>query len=233
MAQTSSQAIGLAGPDHRNDALDHLRIGRRPFIGLQRAHRRAGNRIEFGDAEIVEQRLLHIDEIANADERKIRPVRLARVRIDRGGTGRHDVRIFGVQIDERIGCDDEKLRRVDGLAGPDDRVPIARQFVARRIFSGGMAGAREEMRDQDRVRFIGIQRPVAFPADLHILDRRATRRLVGRHRKCFLFNDHVLRERRPCKRKGGRKKGRLEQRVPRETFHRDPPSFAVRRNATE
>src|SRR3712207_9592695 len=38
--------IGIAarGSDHRHDALDHVGIGHRPFIRLQRAHGRADDR---------------------------------------------------------------------------------------------------------------------------------------------------------------------------------------------
>src|SRR3712207_7725006 len=42
------------------------------------------------------------------------------------------------------------LFRSDRLAGADDRVPVARQLVARVVAAGGVAGAREVVRDEDR-----------------------------------------------------------------------------------
>jgi hypothetical protein len=101
------------------------------------------------------------------------------------------VLVVRIEIDQRVGRQDEVLVRVERLARSDDRVPVAR-LVVRVILAGGMTGAGEEMRDQDGVRSVGIQRAVALPADLDVPDCFTTDRAVDRQREGFLLDDAVI-----------------------------------------
>jgi hypothetical protein len=67
------EGIAAGGPDHRHDPFDHLRIGDRPFIGLQRAHRRADHCLQLRDPQALDQSLLDVDEVAHADDGKLMP----------------------------------------------------------------------------------------------------------------------------------------------------------------
>src|SRR3954463_7166138 len=79
-------------------------------------------------------------------------VGLAGRRVDRRRSGRDDVLVLRAEVDQRIRRDDEIAVRIDRLAGADDRVPIAGRPVLGLVLAGGVAGAREEVRDEDRVR---------------------------------------------------------------------------------
>jgi hypothetical protein len=177
--------------DHRDDALDHLRIARGPFVGLQRSHRGAHHRLELADAEALDQRLLDVDEILDADHRKAHGVGLAGVGVDARGPGGDHVGRVDVEVDQRVRGEHVVFVGVDRLAGADDRVPIAGGLVARRIFAERVAGAAEEVRDQNRVRLVGIERPRRLPADFHALDRGARHGRVARQFEGLLLDEEV------------------------------------------
>jgi hypothetical protein len=154
------------------------------------------------DAERVEQCLLHVDEVAEGDDREAHAVRLARVRIDRGRPSRGRVRVLGVDVDQVVGADDEELVRVDRLAGADDRLPIAGCGIALLVLAGGVRIAGEEMRDDDDVVARGVELAVALPADFHVLDRLVSDGGVARHREDLLLDDAD-----PALGQGGRSEG--------------------------
>ena len=179
---------GLRRADHRHDALDHLRMARRPVVGLQRAHRGAGDGMQPADAEAFHQSLLDIDEIADADDREVHAPGLA-------GVGVHGRRSGGdgaaghVEVHQRVGGEDEVLVGVDRLARADDPVPVARRLVLRLVLAEGVAVAGEEMRDQDGIGAVGVELARGLPADLHALDRPAAERRVARHLEDLLLDD--------------------------------------------
>src|SRR3954451_12764276 len=78
----------------------HLGIAHAPLQRLHAAHRGADHRYE-ADAEMIEQKLLRSDHIADEELRKFY-MRLRR-RVRRGG---------GEPIADRVGADDEELVRI-------------------------------------------------------------------------------------------------------------------------
>ena len=184
------ERVAAGGADHRQDAVDHPRVRHRPLVGLERAHRRPGDRPQPLDAEALDERLLQRDEILDRDHREAHAVAAAGLRIDRRRAGRDDVRIAGVEVDERVRRQDEELVGVDRLAGPDDRVPVARQRIVRGIAPGGMARRREIMRDQDGVRPVAVQPAVALPADPDVPQERPASGRVARQLEHLLLDEH-------------------------------------------
>jgi hypothetical protein len=173
--------------------LPTIGIGARPFVGLQAAHRGATHQHQLLDAEAVYQLLLHFDEVAQADDGEAEPVGLARIGIDRGRPrGRH-VRVGHVEVHEGVGRQDKELVGVDRLAGADDRIPVARHFLGFRVFAGGVRGAGEKVADQDGVGLVRIERAVALPAHLHVLERAPRLGRERRQLEHLLLGDQVLR----------------------------------------
>jgi hypothetical protein len=145
--------------------------------------------VPFADAEAFRQGLLHIDEIADADDRKIHSIGLAGVGIRAGRAGGGDAGNAGVEIDQRVRRDDEIPVGVDGLARPDQAIPIARRLVLGLVFAEGVAVAGEEMRDEDGVGAVGVQRSGGLPTDLDALDRLAAERRQRRHLEDLFLDD--------------------------------------------
>ena len=178
--------------DNDDDALDIVRIALRPFIGLQPAHRCADHCFELGDPEALDQRLLDPDEIFDADHGKAHAIGLSGIRIDTRRSSGHDIGHIDVEIDQRVRRKHEVFVGIDGLARTNDRVPIAGGFVVARIFAKGVAVAGKEVRDQDRIRFIGIERACRLPADLDRFDRLAGSGGVARQREGLLLDDQIV-----------------------------------------
>ena len=112
-------------------------------------------------------------------------------RIDARGSGGDDVRHVDVEVHQRVGGQDVVFVGVDRLAGADDRIPIARHRIVGGVFSECVAGARKEMRDQDGVRLVGVQRSRRLPADLDVLDVLTSNRRVARQLEGLLLDDEV------------------------------------------
>ena len=188
-------SVGLGRADHRHRLADHVGIARCPFIGLQRTHRGTSDHDELVDPKTLDQGLLDIDEIADGHDREIERVRLAGIGIDRGRACGRGLGVACVEVHQRVGGEDEILVGINRLAGADDRVPVAGSGIGGGIFAGGVRIGREEMADQDRVGFVGVERAVALPADLDVLQRAPALRGVARQREDFLLDQKLLRVR--------------------------------------
>ena len=181
--------------DRRHDALDHLGIARCPFVSLQSAHGGAHN-LEPGNPEAVDQRLLHPHEILDAHDREGHAIGLAGIRIDCRRARGYDIGRLSIEIDQRVRREYVILAGINRLAGTDDPVPIAGAGIACGILAESMRGAGEKVRDQDGIRFVGIERAGRLPPDPHILDGGASDGLIGWQREGLLFHNEVLRKRR-------------------------------------
>ena len=140
---------------NRNRAAQHLREHRQPAQHLHSAHRAARHRKQLRNAEMVNQAFLTVHHIFNRNQREREAIRLLRRGIDAGRPGR------AFAAAEHIGANDKILVRVERLAGANHVIPPARLFVAF-VKSGGMSVAGKGMQNQDRVRFIRIQRAIRF-----------------------------------------------------------------------
>ena len=89
---------------------------------------------------------------------KLQPVGLARRRIDVARSRRPHAAA------DHIGADDEEPVGVDRLAGTDDDVPPA-GLARHRVSAGDELIAGERMRDEHRVRALGVQRAVGHVGD--------------------------------------------------------------------
>jgi len=103
------------------------------------------------DAEVVEQRLLDLDEVADGHDREAQAVGLARVGVEARRTGRDRIRVLGVQVHQGVGAEDEVAVGVERLAGADDRVPVAGLGVLRPVPARGVRVGAEEVGDEDGV----------------------------------------------------------------------------------
>jgi hypothetical protein len=91
-----------------------------------------------------------------------------------------------VEVDERVGGQHEISIGIDGLAGTDYCIPIAGRLVFAAVFAEGVARAGKEMRDENRVRFIAIERARRYPADLDRFDGLAGKRgVAGQGKRLF------------------------------------------------
>ena len=71
------------GNDH--GTLNFIRIGRNPFQGLHASHRTACHGEELINLQVVNEVLLHLDHVGNADDREIKTIMFPRLRVDGGG----------------------------------------------------------------------------------------------------------------------------------------------------
>ncbi len=116
----------------RQDPRHHVRVHRRPVVGLERAHRPAGDEHELVDAEMLrDEAMLGADVVVGGDVGEARPVPR------RGGVARRGRE----PVAEHVRDDDEVLVRVEGLAGADQ--PLVLRVLAgvpRRVDDGVVLG---------------------------------------------------------------------------------------------
>ena len=75
--------------------------------------------MKFADAQMIDERFLHGDEIADRYQRKIEAVRPASVWVDACRARGDDMWIVRIEIDQRVGREDEITVGIDRLARAD------------------------------------------------------------------------------------------------------------------
>ncbi len=115
----------------RHDGINLIREQHRPFQCLHPAERAAGHRREPLDAELVEERALGPHHVRDGDHGEVRPVRLARRRVDRGRPGR------AAAAAEQVRGNDEEAVGVERLARADHPVPPAEALAGRAVAVDG------------------------------------------------------------------------------------------------
>ena len=116
------------------------------------------------DTEIIQQGLLHIDEVANGHQREVGAPGLAGVGVVTGRAGGGDSGVAGVEVDQGVRRHDVIAVGVERLAGADDGIPVARGLFTV-IAAGGVTGAGEEVGDQDGVIACLVELAIGLPAD--------------------------------------------------------------------
>lgn len=157
---------GAAGDG--DDDFDALGVKGGEVDGEQASDGGADDGVELGDAEVVEQNELGVDDISSANGGEGSAVGFGGNWVDGGGACR------AVAAAEVIGAEDEVFVGIEHLAGADEKIPPA----ALAVFSpsitgvwngggdaGGVLGAGERVKEQDGVVFGGIQGAVAFVGD--------------------------------------------------------------------
>jgi len=115
----ASQNGGLQAAGNRNDGAHAFRVASGKVEGENAAERCANHGVQFSDAEVVEQGDLGVDNVAEADVRKLSAERFAGFWIDGGGAGR------AVTSSEIVGADDEEAVGIHGFSRADKVVPPA------------------------------------------------------------------------------------------------------------
>ena len=142
----------------RDRAEDHLGVARRPFQGLHRAHGAADHGKQLLDSQMFDNQLLGGDHVRDRDQRKAQAERFTGCRINILRSGRAHA------TGQDVYADDEVIVGIDGPAGADNPFPPARPAGDRMIF-GDILVARQGVADEDRIRVIGVQRPVSLVGD--------------------------------------------------------------------
>ncbi len=139
---------GGAGDRHGGE--HPLGVARGPFQHLHPAHRPADDAEEIGNAEMVDQRRLRTDHVADGHDREAQVPGLA-------GPGIGVERARRAQASaQHVAADDEVACRVQDLARADDALPPA-GLAGDGIAVGDELVARQRMADQDGVRLLRVQ----------------------------------------------------------------------------
>lgn len=157
---------GAAGDG--DDDFDALGVEGGEVDGEQTTDGGADDGVELGDAEVVDESELGIDDIASADGGE-------RGAVGFGGSGVDGGRAGGaVAAAEVVGAEDEVFVGVEDLAGADEEIPPAALAVFGPAVAGvgdgggdagGVLGAGERVEEQDGVVFGGVEGAVAFVSD--------------------------------------------------------------------
>ena len=141
------------GDGHRREDLFGIAHG--PVQRLHAAHGAADDAEQPADAEMVDEKFLRLDHVADGDDREIEAVGLVRRRIDFRRPHRAQTAA------EKIAADDEIAVGIEGLAGPDHDVPPA-LLAGHRMIAGEELIAGEGMADEDGVRFRLVEPAVSL-----------------------------------------------------------------------
>ncbi len=180
-----------ARTDDMHHALDEPGVLGRPLHCLKRSGGSASRCDQLFHSEGIDKLLVHAHEISDRNHGKARAVRLAGVGVDGRGAGRSHHRALDVQVDKRVGADDEVFVGIDRLPRADDGVPVAGRLFIRLVAARGVRGAGEEMRDEDRVVAAAVQLAVSLVADAHVLDGLAAHRGVLGQREELLLGQQL------------------------------------------
>ena len=146
----------------------------RPLQRLHAAERAAGHRREPFDPEHVKERALGPHHVGDGDHGEVRPVRLARRRVDRRRPRRAAAAAEQVRGDDEEAVGVECLARADHPVPPAQRLagravailgpePVARALAGRRLReAGGVGVAAEGMAYQDDVVALRREGAVGF-----------------------------------------------------------------------
>ncbi len=143
-----------------NDGTDPFRVVGGECERGEAPDRGTDHRLEAIDPEVIEEEGCDLGLVRDRDVRKGRAVGFAGGRAGGGGTG------GAVASAEKVETEDEVAVGVDGLAGPDTAVPppvldvlipVGAGGRVVRVEAGDVLASREGVKDEDRVRFSGIQ----------------------------------------------------------------------------
>ena len=117
---------GVPGRGGDRHGREHaVAVARGPFQHLHAAHRAADHAEQLLDAEVIDQRHLRVDHVADGDDGKVDAPGLAGVGVDAGGAGRAHAAA------EHVGADDEEAVGVDRLARARPSSPTSRACRSR------------------------------------------------------------------------------------------------------
>ena len=159
---------GAGAAGDRDDDFDALGVEGGEVDGEQTTDGGADDGVELGDAEVVDESELGIDDIASADGGE-------RGAVGFGGSGVDGGRAGGaVAAAEVIGAEDEVFVGVEDFSGADEEIPPAALAVFGPAVAGigdgsgdagGVLGAGKRVEEQDGVVFRGVEGAVALESD--------------------------------------------------------------------
>ena len=153
-----------AGDDH--DGADPLGVHDAPLERLHAAHRPADDAVPAPDAELVGDRRLAADHVADRHHGEAGAVGASVVGMERRRAGR------ALAAAEDVDAHDEEPVGVDRLARPDRAVPPAGRRVGVGRRTEGVAVAGQRVTDEDRVRCVGVERPPGLVRDRGLVEHR-------------------------------------------------------------
>ena len=146
---------------HRQQGPGPLGVHHAPLQHLHAAHRSARHEGPALDAEVVGDRGLRADHVADRDDREPRPPRPAVVGVGRRRAGR------ALAAAEHIHADDEEAVGVERPPWTDQGVPPPRLRVAGDQPARGVAVAGQRVADEHGVAGVGRQRSPGLVRDGH------------------------------------------------------------------
>ena len=144
------------GRGQGNQAPHEGRILDAPLQHQHSAHRTADDGGERGQTKVIAEEFLRVHHVADGDEGKREAERPARARVGRRGPA------GTLAAAEDVGAEDEKVIRVDRLAGPDEIIPPAGLGIGEGVDAGAVVVAAERVADHDRVVAGGVEPAVGL-----------------------------------------------------------------------